>query len=172
MSVQLYLFLRVISAAHFSRKFEKPSYGSDGSFLTLRTNDIVHFATYLLSKIVLYIIYVINCTYMGINWHRPRMTDHRRHTLNLSYYLKGDFWGHNKSKLKGKTRSLLRNKPRGASPGLWWYVQISIGNEFWGPLLNQKKGGMLGFTIDRETNPPQATWIDNHTLVIIKCHPK
>ncbi len=39
----------------------------DPLFLTLRTNDIVHFATYLLSKIVLYIIYVIICTYMGIN---------------------------------------------------------------------------------------------------------
>ena len=35
---------------------------------------------------------------------------------------------------------LLHDKPRGASPGLRWYVQISIGNEFWGP-LNQKKGG-------------------------------
>jgi hypothetical protein len=34
------------------------------------------------------------------------------------------------------------NKPRGASPGLWWYVQISIGNKFWGP-LNRKKGGTL-----------------------------
>jgi hypothetical protein len=34
------------------------------------------------------------------------------------------------------------DKPRGASPGLGWYyhwcVQISIGNEFWGP-LNQKR---------------------------------
>ena len=66
-----YIYFReLFLAAHFSRKFEKPSYGSEGSFLTLRTNDIVHFATYLLSKIVLYIIYVIICTYMGINWHR------------------------------------------------------------------------------------------------------
>jgi hypothetical protein len=83
-----FFFRELFLAAHFSRKFEKPSYGSEGSFLTLRTNDIVHFATYLLSKIVLYIIYVIICTYMGINWHRRQTTDHgRRHTLNLSYYL-------------------------------------------------------------------------------------
>ena len=36
---------------------------------------------------------------------------------------------------------------------------ISIGNEYWGP-LNQKRGERsagYGFTIDRETNPPQAT---------------
>ncbi len=32
------------------------------------------------------------------------------------------------------------DKPRGALPGLWWYVQISTGNKFWG-LLTQKKGG-------------------------------
>ena len=25
--------------------------------------------------------------YVGISWHRPRTTDYRRHTLNLSYYL-------------------------------------------------------------------------------------
>jgi len=78
-----YIYFReLFLAAHFSRKFEKPSYGSEGSFLTLRTNDIVHFATYLLSKIVLYIIYVIICTYMGINWHRPRTTDDRRRTTD------------------------------------------------------------------------------------------
>jgi hypothetical protein len=48
-------------------------------------------------------------------------------------------------------------------PGQGWYyhryVQISIGNEFWGP-LNQKRrecSAGYGFTIDRETNPPQAT---------------
>jgi hypothetical protein len=29
---------------------------------------------------------------------------------------------------------LTIDKLRGASPGLGWYVQISIGNEFWGPL--------------------------------------
>ncbi len=45
-------------------------------------------------------------------------------------------------------------KPRGASPGLWWYRRssiqiISIGNDYWGP-LNQKRGGRsagYGFTI-------------------------
>jgi hypothetical protein len=31
------------------------------------------------------------------------------------------------------------DKLRGALSGLRWYVQISIGNEFWGP-LNQEKG--------------------------------
>ncbi len=78
-----YIYFReLFLVAHFSRKFEKPSYGSEGSFFTLRTNNIVHFATYLLSKIVLYIIYVIICTYMGINWHGPRTTDHGPQTTD------------------------------------------------------------------------------------------
>ncbi len=74
-------FCSLFLAAHFSRKFEIPSYGSEGSFLTLRTNHIVHFATYLLSKIVLYIIYVIICTYMEINWHGLRTTTHFKSLL-------------------------------------------------------------------------------------------
>jgi hypothetical protein len=75
---------------------------------------------------------------------RPQTTDRRPQTTHFKSFL-------------------LPDKPRGALPGLgWyyhWYVQISIGNEFWGP-LNQKRGGCsegYGFTIDRETNPPQAT---------------
>jgi hypothetical protein len=53
------------------------------------------------------------------------------------------------------------NKPRGASPGLRWYVKISIGNEFWGP-LNQKRGERsagYGFTIDRARNKSSASHI-------------
>ena len=87
-----YIYFReLFLAAHFSRKFEKPSYGSEGSFLTLRTNDIVHFATYLLSKIVLYSIYVIMYVHgnqLTQTDNGPRTTDHgRRHTLNLYFFL-------------------------------------------------------------------------------------
>jgi hypothetical protein len=47
-----------------------------------------------------------------------------------------------------------------------WYVQISIGNEFWGP-LHQKKGGTLRRLriYHRQRNKSSASHI---TLVIIK----
>jgi hypothetical protein len=83
-------FCELFLAAHFSRKSEKPS-DKVPTVHFLLCDDIVHFATYLLSKIVLYSIYVI--MYVHGNQltqttdHRPRTTDHRRHTLNLSYYL-------------------------------------------------------------------------------------
>jgi hypothetical protein len=70
------------------------------------------------------------------------------------------------------TTVLCKDKPRGALPGLgWyyhWYVQISIGNKFWGP-LNQKKGGMLHRLriYHRQRDKSSASQI---TLVIIKYH--
>ncbi len=82
-------FRELFLAAHVSRKFEKPS----DKVLTvhfLLCNNIVHFATYLLSKIVMDSIYVI----MYVHGNQlTQTTDHRQqttdgHTLNLSYYLK------------------------------------------------------------------------------------
>ncbi len=99
-SVQLFIFASYFSRPISLENSRNPLYGSEGSFLTLRTNDIddmrnvryhiVHFATYLLSKIVLYIIYVIICTYMGINWHGPRTTDHRPRTTHFKSLLLPD----------------------------------------------------------------------------------
>ena len=68
--IVLYI-IYIITRGPFLSKIRETLLWFRGFILTLRTNDIVHFATYLLSKIVvLYIIYVIICTYMGINWHR------------------------------------------------------------------------------------------------------
>ncbi len=60
-------FCELFLVAHFSRKFEKPSDKVPTVHFQLCDNDIVHFTTYLLSKMVLYSIYVIIYTYMGIN---------------------------------------------------------------------------------------------------------
>jgi hypothetical protein len=66
----------------------------------------------------------------------PRCTEHGNQLLQTDH----------RPQTTHFTSFLLPDKPRGASPGLgWyyhWYVKISIGNKFWGP-LNQKKGGTL-----------------------------
>ena len=73
-------FCELFLAAHFSRKFEKPS-DKVPTVHFLLCDDIVHFATYLLSKIVLYSIYVIMYVHgnqLTQTDHGPQTTDHRR----------------------------------------------------------------------------------------------
>jgi hypothetical protein len=78
-------FHELFLAAHLSQKFEKPS-DKVPTVHFLLCDDIVHFATYLLSKIVLYSIYVI--MYVHGNQFTRTTDDGQQHTLNLSYYLK------------------------------------------------------------------------------------
>ena len=86
------------------------------------------------------------CTWESIDTdHGPRTTDDDDgHTLNLYYYT---------------SREGLRQVYDGRSS-----IQIiSIGNDYWGPLIQKKGGTLRGLriyhSIDNETNPPQATMV-------------
>ncbi len=82
-------FCELFLTAHFSRisrKFEKPS-DKVPTVHFLLSNDIAHFATYLIVKQYSYSIYVIMYVHGNQLTQTTDNGQQRRHTLNLSYYL-------------------------------------------------------------------------------------